>query len=168
MLRKNDIFEIDLTPTVKNTFFKDSKKLHHQEKICSAPQLQQLSPPLEKRHFYRGGQVNFKNDILTEHGKQKKICFLRSMGSTFSSFATPPQWNDNFFFAIYTAEGCKKLKNHILTEHGKQKKMCFIRSMGSIFLIFATPLESYAFFFDHEVAPNSDQSSWEGVYIYKE
>ena len=63
------------------------------------------------------------------------------MGSTFSSFATPPQYNDHFCFAIYTAEGCQKLQNVIPTLHEKQKKKCFIRSMGSVFLIFATPLE---------------------------
>ena len=46
---------------------------------------------LKKCHFHCRGQVNFKNVILTEHGKHKKKCFLRSMGNTFSSFATPPQ-----------------------------------------------------------------------------
>ena len=110
---------------------------------CTTPQPQANSPPSKKLQLYRRGQVNFKNVILDEHGKRKKKCFLRSMGSTFLSFATPPQWNDYFFFDIISAEGCQKWQNMIPTLHEKHKKKCFLRSMGSRFSIFATPLEWY-------------------------
>ena len=66
------------------------------------------------------------------HGKHNKKCFLRSMGSTFSIFSTPPQPNFHFCLGKITAEGCQKWqiaiptlrekqnKKKLLTEHGKQ------------------------------------------------
>ena len=64
--------------------------------------------PLKKCHFHRRGQVDFKNVLPMLHEKHKKMCFSRSMGSTFSTFATPPQRNDHLFVGIVTAEGCQK------------------------------------------------------------
>ena len=91
-------------------------------KPCTAPQLQANSPPLKKYHLYTRGQVDFKNALLMLHEKHKKKCFPRSMGSTISTFATPPQQNEHFFFGKITAEGCQKWQNMILTLHEKQKK----------------------------------------------
>ena len=110
---------------------------------CTAPQLQANSPPSKKLHLYRRGQVNFKNVILTEHGKHKKKCFLWSMGSTFLSFATPPQPNDHFLGGIISAEVCQKWQNVIPTLHEKQKQKCFLRSMRSNIFVFVTPLDGY-------------------------
>ena len=110
-------------------------------KPCTAPQLQANSPPLKKCHLYTGGQVDFKIMLLTLHEKHKKTCFIRSMGSTISVFATPPQRNEQFFFGKNTAEGCQKWQNMIPTLHEKQKQICFSRSMRSIIFIFATPLD---------------------------
>ena len=80
------------------------------------------SPPLKKCHFYRRGQDDSENVILTLHGKHKKMCFIRSMGSTFSTFATPPQRNDHFCFIKISAEVCQKSPNVIPTLHEKQNK----------------------------------------------
>ena len=109
-----------------------SDNSHSFMKPCLPSQLQTNSPPLKNCHLYCRGQVDFKNAIPMSHGKHKQICFLRSMGSTFSIFVTPPQPNDHFFWGIITAEGCQKwqivipmlhekpTKNMLLTEHGKQ------------------------------------------------
>ena len=115
--------------------------------ICTAPHVRLNSPPLKKCHFHRRGQVDFKNVLPMLHEKHKKMCFSRSMGSTFSTFATPPQRNDHFFLAIYTAEGCQKWQNVILPLHEKQKKLCFLRSTRIKFLIFVTPLDWFWRFF---------------------
>ena len=40
-------------------------------------------------HYYRRGVQKIENRILTEHEKQKKKCFSRSMGNIFLNFATP-------------------------------------------------------------------------------
>ena len=77
------------------------------------------------------------------HGKHKKKCFLRSMGSTFSIFSTPPQPNCHFFLGKITAEGCQKWQIVIPTLREKQKKISFLRSMGSRFFTFVTPLDWY-------------------------
>ena len=53
--------------------------------------------PLFFQHLYRRGVQKIENRIPTEHGKQKKICFIRSMGSIFSSFATPLERFAHFF-----------------------------------------------------------------------
>ena len=95
-------------------------------KPCTAPQLQANSPPLKNYHLYTRGQVDFKNALLMLHEKHKKKCFPRSMGSTISTFATPPQQNEHFFFGKITAEGCQKWQNMILTLHEKQKKKTFL------------------------------------------
>ena len=80
------------------------------------------SPPLKKCHFYRRGQDDFENVIPTLHGKHTKMCFIRSMGSTFSTFTTPPQRNDHLFFVKSSVEGCQKSPNVIPTLHEKQKR----------------------------------------------
>ena len=91
-------------------------------KTCTAPHVQLNSPPLKKCHFHHRGQIDFKNVLPMLHEKHKKMRFSRSMGSTFSTFSTPPQRNDHFFFGIITAEGCQKWQNVIPTLHEKQKK----------------------------------------------
>ena len=113
---------------------------------CMAPQLQANSPPLKKCHLYTRGQVDFKNVIPMLRGKHKKKCFLRSMGSTFSIFSTPPQPNCHFFLGKITAEGCQKWQIVIPTLREKQKKISFLRSMGSRFFTFVTPLDWYSHF----------------------
>ena len=162
----DDWFKNGLWLQRQRHFLKTSRKQHHEEKTCSALQLQQLSPFPWKCHFHRRGQVSFKNVILTEHGRHKKICFLRSMGSKYLSFATPPQWNAHFFFGIYTAEGCKKLKNRFLTEHGKPKKVLYTEHGKHIFE-FCNPSRAFCTFFDHEVVTNSvPVELGGGMYIY--
>ena len=47
------------------------------------------SPPLKKRQYYSGGQVDFKILIPTLHEKLKKKRFLRSMGSNILRLTTP-------------------------------------------------------------------------------
>ena len=90
---------------------------------CTAPQLYTNSPHLKKYHLYTRGQIDFKNMTLPLHEKHKKKCFPRSMGSTKTIFATPPQRNTYFFFACFTAEGCQKWQNVLPTLHGKHKKV---------------------------------------------
>ena len=76
--------------------------------------------PSKKCHCHRRGQVDFKNVPPMLHEKHKKMCFSRSMGSTFSTFATPPQRNDHLFVGIITAEGCQKWQKKVPpTEHEK-------------------------------------------------
>ena len=81
----------------------------------------QIHPPLKKCHLYTRGQVDFKNVIPMLHGKHKKKCFLRSMGSTFLIFSTPPQRNSHFLGGKITAEGCQKWQIVIRTLREKQK-----------------------------------------------
>ena len=116
---------------------------HYFIKPSFPPQLQTNSPPLKKEHLHRRGQVDLKNMIPTLHRKHKKKCFLPSMGSTFSIFATPPQPNNHFFLGKITAEGCQKWQIVIPTLHEKQKQICFLRSMGSWFFTFVTYLDWY-------------------------
>ena len=97
--------------------------------------------PLKKCHLYTRGEIDFKNMLLTLHGKHKKICFMRSMGSTKSISVTPLQRNDHFWGGKISAEGCQKWQIVIPTLHEKQKKKRFSRSMRSIIFIFTTPLD---------------------------
>ena len=79
-------------------------------KPCTAPQLQANSPPLKKLHLYTRGQVDLKIMLLTLHEKHKKKCFIRSMGSIISVFATPPQRNEHFFWAKTPQRGVRNGK----------------------------------------------------------
>ena len=98
-------------------------------------------PPLKNVFFTVGAKSISKMAFLRSMGSKKQYASYRAWEAYLSSFATPPQWNDHFFFAIYTAERCQKLQNVLPTLHEKQMKKCFIRSMASVFLIFATPLQ---------------------------
>ena len=146
--------------TLANKNFAKQKRAAHRS--CS-----NFHPPLKNASF----NVGVKSI--------SKMWFLRSMGSI-KKYVSYGAWEAIFwvlqhlrsetiiFFGIYTAEGCKKVQNCILTEHGKQKKTAsygaweayfwFLQHLSSVLKIFLTtkwPLNRY-------------QSSWEGVYIYKE
>ena len=67
--------------------------------------------------------------IATLHEKHKIMCFLRSMGSTFSSFATPPQRNEYFLQNLHRGvpkvakcdshAACEAKQNVLLMKHEK-------------------------------------------------
>ena len=60
--------------------------------------------------------------IPTLHEKHKKMCSIRSTGSTKLTFVTPLQRNYHFFFGSFTAEGCQKWKIVLPMLHEKHKK----------------------------------------------
>ena len=94
---------------------------------------------VKKEHLYRRGQVDFKNVIPMLHGKHKKKCFLRSMGSTFSIFVTPRQRNSHCFLGTITAEGCQKWQIVIPTWHEKRQKKTLLTEHGKHIFHFCNP-----------------------------
>ena len=90
-----------------------------------------IHPPLRKLHLYRRGQVNFKNVILTEHGKHKKSASYGAWEAHFWVLQHLRSETTNFF-RHYLRRGVSKkakcdthdawesTKKKLLTEHGKQ------------------------------------------------
>ena len=88
--------------------------------------------PSKKLHLYRRGQTNFKNVILTEHGKHKKKALLTEHGKHIFEFCNTSAEKRLLFSRHYLRRGVSKKakcdshaaweskKKKFLTEHGKQ------------------------------------------------
>ena len=144
----------------------------------------QTNDIVKKKHARHRSCSNFhpplKNVIFTVGVKSiSKIAFLRSMGSTkknvsygaweayFRVLQHLRSETTTFFSPFIPQRGAKKWKTAFLRSMGSKKRKLHTEH-GKHILIFATPLECFEDLFDHEVGPILPQSSWEGVYIYKE
>ena len=127
-------------------FVKTSGKQHHEEKTCSAPQLQQPSPPLKKCHFYRRGQVSFKNVILTEHGKHKKNMLLTEHGKQFFEFCNTSAVKHPLFFRHLYRRGVQKIEKSYSYGAWEAKKVLHTEHGRHIFEFCNTPRAFWTFF----------------------